>query len=186
MKHKSLVHRARSGSGRGSMGKRMLVRRPCDAARANKFALATRIMRRVIAHGRFASFLLVAVSVGLMFFAGCVRRTITITTEPPNAMVFLNDQEIGRSTVTTDFLWYGDYDVVIRKDGYETLKTNWEIVPPWYQIVPLDFLAEVLWPGKLHDVRERHFVLQPKEVPTQEELLDRAVETRAKALDPRD
>ena len=126
-----------------------------------------------------------AASVGLATSTGCVRRTITITTEPPNALVFLNDQEIGHSEVTTDFLWYGDYDVVIRKGGYETLKTNWEIRPPWYQLVPIDFLAEVLWPGHLHDVREKHFVLKPRELPTQEELLDRAVETRARALDPR-
>ena len=38
----------------------------------------------------------------------CVRRTMIITTEPPQALVFLNDQEVGRSEVTTDFLWYGD------------------------------------------------------------------------------
>ena len=48
--------------------------------------------------------------------SGCVRRTIKITTEPPGARVFLNDQEVGRSEVSTDFLWYGDYDVVVRKE----------------------------------------------------------------------
>ena len=116
--------------------------------------------------------------------AGCVRRTITITTEPPGALVFLNDQEIGRSVVTTDFLWYGDYDVTIRKQGYQTLKTNWDIKPPWYQILPFDFFAEVLWPGQLHDQRERHFGLQPAQPPSQEELVGRALQARDRALDP--
>ena len=117
--------------------------------------------------------------------SGCVRRTVTITTEPPNALVFLNDQEIGRSRVTTDFLWYGDYSVVIRHEGYRTLHDHWEIKPPWYQIMPFDFFAEVLWPGKLHDEHSRHFVLAPMEATDTKELVERADETRAMALDPR-
>lgn len=115
---------------------------------------------------------------------GCVRRTIIITTEPPKALVFLNDQELGRAQVSTDFLWYGDYDVVIRKPGYKTLKTHWQIKAPWYQRVPIDFFAEVLWPGHLHDVRTRHFVLAPAVLPTSQELLERAAATRAHAFQP--
>ncbi len=127
-------------------------------------------------------FLALAVAVAL---SGCVRRTITITTEPPHALVFLNHQEVGRSTVTTDFIWYGDYDVIIRQEGYKTLKTHWDIKAPWYQAVPIDFFAEVLWPGQLHDEHSRHFMLEPAEVPTQEELISRAMETRKRAVDLR-
>ena len=116
---------------------------------------------------------------------GCVRRTLTITTEPPHALVYLNDQEVGRSAVTTDFIWYGDYDVLIRKKGYETLKTHWDVKPPWYQIIPIDFLAEVLWPGHLHDRHDRHFVLRVAELPDRDELIGRALETRKQALDTR-
>ncbi len=121
----------------------------------------------------------------LLAVIGCVRRTITISTEPPQALVFLNDQEIGRSTVTTDFLWYGDYDVIIRKEGYETLKTHWNVKAPWYQLIPLDFFSEVLWPGRIHDPHSRHFVLKSAELPTQEELISRAMKTRRRALEAR-
>lgn len=121
----------------------------------------------------------------LMISSACVRRTIQITTEPPHALVFLNDQEVGRSEVATDFLWYGDYAVTIRKEGYETLQTHWDIKPPWYQVVPVDFIAEVLWPGQLHDVHTNHFVLRPEQVPTTEELISRAEETRNRALERR-
>lgn len=114
----------------------------------------------------------------------CVRRTLTITTEPPNALVFLNDQEIGRSEVTTDFLWYGDYDLVIRQEGYETLSTSWDVKPPWHQIPPLDFFLEVLWPGRIHDARSRHFVLQTQELPSSEIVIERASDTRDAALHP--
>lgn len=116
---------------------------------------------------------------------GCVRRTLTITTEPPGALVFLNDREIGHSTVTTDFLWYGDYDVIIRKKGYTTLATHWNIEPPWYQIIPLDFFAEVLWPGHLHDQHTKHFEMEPATIPTHEELLKHAAQARKRAFDPK-
>jgi len=112
---------------------------------------------------------------------GCVRRTMKITTEPPNALVYLNDQEVGRSEVSVDFLWYGDYDVVIRKEGFETLKTHWHVKAPWYQIIPFDFFAEVLWPGKIHDVQTKHFELEPQSLPTPEDLTERATELRTEA-----
>jgi len=121
---------------------------------------------------------------GLLIVGGCVRRTMTITTEPPGALIYLNDQEIGRSEVTTDFLWYGDYDVVIRKEGFETLETHWLVKPPWYQYPPIDFFAEVLWPTRIHDRHDRHFVLNPRNLPSTQEVIDRAIETRRQAIAP--
>lgn len=131
---------------------------------------------------RFSKVMAAFVLVGLTGLTGCVRRTLKITTEPPQAMVFLNDQEIGPSPVDRDFLWYGDYDVIVRKKGYKTLKTHWRIEAPWYQRIPTDFFVEVLYPGWLHDVHERKFVLEPAVTPTQEELIGRAKETRDRAL----
>jgi len=108
---------------------------------------------------------------------------MTITTEPPNARVFLNDEEVGRSEVTTDFLWYGDYRVTLRKQGYQTVDTDWKIEPPWYEIIPLDFVAEVLWPGRLHDEHQRHFTMAEATIPKTEDVLSRAEELRRRALD---
>ena len=135
-------------------------------------------MKRINMRNLAAASALIAIA-GMI---GCVRRTLTITTEPPRALVFLNDQEMGQSTVTRDFLWYGDYDVIIRKPGYKTLKTHWLIQAPWYQRIPWDFFAEVIYPGQLHDVHQQNFVLQPAETPTREELIGRALETRDRAL----
>ena len=124
-------------------------------------------------------------AIAVVAATGCVRRTMTITTTPPQSLIFINDQDVGRSTVTTDFLWYGDYDIIIRKEGYKTLKTHWQIEAPWYQRIPMDFFAEVFYPGWLHDVHQRHFELEPATIPTQEELLGRARETRERALSRR-
>lgn len=114
--------------------------------------------------------------------AGCVRRTMTIRTEPAGALVFLNDQEVGRSPASTDFLWYGDYDLILRKEGCETLQTHVKVTEPWYQVPPIDFFAEVLWPWWIHDTHSYDFALAPKEPPDREEVLQRAQETRERAL----
>jgi hypothetical protein len=73
---------------------------------------------------------------------GCVRRTLTVTSNPPGALAYLNDQEIGRTPVTREFTWYGDYDVELRKDGYQTVKAKTPVIAPWWQWVPFDLFAE--------------------------------------------
>lgn len=107
---------------------------------------------------------------------------MTINTEPQGASVWLNDEEIGRTPVSVDFQWYGDYDVVARLAEYETLRTHQQINAPWYQTPGIDFVAEVLYPGWIVDARELHFELSPESLPTRDELLDNAKDMRELAL----
>src|SRR5262245_37221759 len=96
--------------------------------------------------------LLLAAPATLM--AGCIERTVTIRTEPEDALVYLNDDEVGRSPVTVPFTWYGDYDVIIRKEGYDTLKTHHRLETPWYDLPGIDLFTETLLPFTIHDRRE--------------------------------
>lgn len=114
---------------------------------------------------------------------GCVRRTVTINTDPQGALVWLNDREIGRSPASMDFTWYGDYSLVARKEGYETLDTHFRVKRPWYQVPGIDFLAEVVSPRKRHDVHERSFTLTPATEPTDEELKDRSESFRVQSVE---
>jgi len=78
----------------------------------------------------------------LLTCSGCeVQRSLTIQSDPPGALVFLNDQEIGRTPVTQYFKWYGTYDVEIRKDGYESLRTTAKVWAPWWQVPPIDLIV---------------------------------------------
>ena len=113
---------------------------------------------------------------------GCVRRTLQIDTEPQGASIYLNDEEVGRSPVSVDFLWYGDYDVVARLDGYQTLVTHSAIKAPWYQRPVFSFFSEILYPGWIHDEREMRFSLAPEEYPDPDALRERAAELRERAL----
>ncbi len=105
---------------------------------------------------------------------GCVERTLTINTEPQGALVILNDEEIGTSPVTVPFNWYGDYNVVIRKDGFETLKTHRELKAPWYDAFPFDFIAGVILPNRIADSYQWTFELAEKKQITRDELLQQA------------
>jgi len=99
---------------------------------------------------------LVALAAGLVLCGagiGCVRRTLTINSDPQGALVYLNDAEVGRTPVSVDFLWYGDYDVILRKEGYATLQTNERVNEPWYQVPPIDFREELL--QRAEALRER-------------------------------
>ena len=49
---------------------------------------------------------------------GCLKRTISVTTEPPGALVWINDVEVGRTPLETDFTFYGIYDVRLRREGW--------------------------------------------------------------------
>lgn len=118
----------------------------------------------------------------LVLLAGCVERTITINTVPDGAMVFLNDEEIGRTPVSKNFTWYGDYDVVIRKQGFRTLKTSAFVREPWYQIPPLDFFSECLFPATLRDKHYLEYELDAMELAEPNELVKRATEFKERTL----
>ncbi len=117
--------------------------------------------------------------------SGCVERIIEIETRPAGATVFLNDQQLPETTPThVSFLWYGDYDIIVRKDGYETLQTSYRVNPPWWQLPPFDLITEAFIPATIQDVRTVPTLeLVPESNPPLDELLDRALETRSEAVE---
>jgi hypothetical protein len=98
---------------------------------------------------------------------GCVQREMVVISDPPGAVVSLNDREMGRTPFRKTFLWYGNYDVVLRKDGYQTLKTTAEITAPFWQFVPFDLITDFL---PLRDEQTIRFKLKP-DVPTDSVVL---------------
>jgi hypothetical protein len=114
----------------------------------------------------------------ILSLSGCVERKLTINTEPQGALVVLNDEEIGESPVTVSFEWYGDYDVRISKEGFETLKTHRELKGPWYDAFPFDFFAQLISPKRIVDSYEWTFELSPQKQPTREELIQDAKELK--------
>lgn len=118
--------------------------------------------------------LFIAIFLITILMYGCVERQLTINTVPSGALVELNDEQIGSSPVTVNFNWYGDYNVNIRKEGFETLKTHRELKGPWYDKFPFDFFAQILNPKKIVDKYEWTFELEPKKEVDREQLIQDA------------
>jgi hypothetical protein len=124
-------------------------------------------------------FILLAVClISILLTGGCVERKLTINTEPQGATVTLNDEEIGQSPVTVSFNWYGDYNVRISKEGYETLKTHRELKGPWYDNFPFDFFAQVINSKRIVDSYEWTFKLEEMRQPNRENLIQKAEELK--------
>ena len=127
---------------------------------------------------------LLCVALAALMLGACGRqeRTISITSEPPGALVWLNDVELGRTPVETDFKFFGVYDVRLALAGYEPLITSREAQAPFYEQPGIDLVAAAI-PGTRRTKIDWHFDLAL--LPT-DEAGKRAAETglveRARAL----
>jgi hypothetical protein len=118
--------------------------------------------------------------IGLMLLpaSGCVRRRLNVRSNPPGALVYVDNQQIGTTPCSVDFTYYGTREIRLIKPGYETLTINQPIPTPWYQIPPLDFVSENLTPMKIRDNRTVTFDMGPRIIVPTEQLVDRASQLR--------
>ena len=127
---------------------------------------------------------------------GCVERVMRITTDPPGARIFVNGEERGattarRPTIEIPFLWYGNYTITIRKEGYFTQDVTYTTRAPAYQWIGPDLFAEVA-PWRFRDVHDVPAIqLNNREGPPGDEaerlqrrdsLLERAEELQQRVL----
>ncbi|HTN75565.1 MAG TPA: PEGA domain-containing protein [Pirellulaceae bacterium] len=131
----------------------------------------------------FARLLLIVAIAGstLCFMSGCVRRRLTVRTAPAGATLYVDDQPIGETPVSTPFTYYGTRKIQLVKDNFETLTVKQTFDLPWYQYPPLDFITENLWPWEIRDERVVDFQLIPQQIVPTERLLENAQQLRDSA-----
>lgn len=121
---------------------------------------------------------LAAASIALL--AGCAQRVIEVTTEPSGALVTINDVPVGRTPLQTEFTYYGDYDVQVRMDGYEPLRTKATAWTPLYERPPIDLVTA---PVPYETVVKWHFKLEPSLEKTEpKQQFEDGLISRAKGL----
>jgi len=141
---------------------------------------------------RFFHFLIL---VAIIFtFSGCVTRSITVKTDPSNALVYLDNKLIGESPVTIPFTYYGTRKIMIEKkdeDGaltHERTIVYEKIKAPVYEVFPLDFFSEIVWPRELKDDHVLSYNLVELELLStkerQEKVLKNAEELRQRVNAP--
>ena len=99
--------------------------------------------------------------IALSLLAGCVKRRISISSNPQGALVWVNDREVGRTPVEFEFLYYGEYDLRLEKEGDEPIMTTrWAKTPVW-ELPVVDLFAEVVAPDRESNVCWE-FELEPR------------------------
>ena len=116
--------------------------------------------------------------------AGCVERTLEIRTDPPGAKVYLDGRLRGTTKngpLLLPFDHYGTRELSVRLEGYRPVTRMVDPATPIYQVFPLDFFFECLFPFTLHDqnlVDVRLLKLPPPGTREQEKL-ERKLAARA-------
>ncbi len=113
--------------------------------------------------------------------ACAVKRELVITSDPPGALVRLDDTVVGTTPYSTRFEAYGSRRVTLYHPGYRTFSTVEKIKPPWYGRFPFDVFSEVLLPFGWSDRHERDYTLVAESGTLTRPDLD-AVLKRAQAL----
>ena len=121
-------------------------------------------------------------AMALLWLGGCVERLITVNSEPAGALVWLNGEEAGMTPMTVRFQEYGQYEVILRKAGYDTIRTTRAAEAPLYQWPGLDLISECLLPTTLVDEHHWEFELIPNVDTQLQPLLERAAQLRNEAV----
>jgi PEGA domain len=116
-----------------------------------------------------------------LFDSDGVKRRITIKTNPPGAAAYFDNQYIGTTPTATAVTYYGTREIQVVRDGYRTEKILRTFNPPWYQLPPLDFVTDTLWPREIRDERIVDITMVPQQVISSEELQARARGLRIQA-----
>ena len=84
------------------------------ASRPQTFSAAPRRMRtalRLLVALTFVSLCLPS--------TGCVRRRLNVRTNPPGALVYVDNQQIGTTPCSVDFIYYGTREIRLVKPGFD-------------------------------------------------------------------
>jgi hypothetical protein len=138
------------------------------------YAVATRSARL-----RFFGWVALLVVFMVLPATGCVRRRLNVRTNPPGALVYVDNQQIGTTPCSVDFTYYGTREIRLVKPGYETLTVNQPIPAPWYELPPLDFVSENVVPSEIQDYRTVTYNLAPQVIKPTDQLLADAEQLRA-------
>jgi len=133
--------------------------------------------------GEVAIITTLLISVAALSLCGCngVRRRLTIRTDPPGAVVYLNDKELGRTPISQNIIYSGAYKIRCYKEGYEAEERLYKVGTPWYLYPGIDFFSENFTPGELRDEQTCVIEMTPKRTVPEDELYENATKLREEA-----
>ena len=132
--------------------------------------------------------LLAAALVAVLSQSGCVERLLAIHSDPPGAAVYLDGEKVGTTPCEVSYTWYGTRVVVLELRGFSLVREEVVLNAPWWQMIPLDFITDILVPITIRDRFSVSYTLEPAPVSPQEleAVFERADELRKRSLSPKE
>lgn len=87
----------------------------------------------------------------VLISTGCVRRVVTINSQPQGADIYLDRKLIGQTPYQHEFLHYGGHHLELIKENHANLRTTLELKGPFYERFPLVIFSELLIPWEILD-----------------------------------
>ncbi|MGL6225227.1 MAG: PEGA domain-containing protein [Thermoguttaceae bacterium] len=112
---------------------------------------------------------------------GCVRRRITVRSDPPGAVAYLDNVELGKTPISRNFDFYGKRELRLVKDGYETHTELVALPAPWYEWAGIDFVSEILVPGVITNQHYFDVRMRSQQMIPPDDLIMQAEQLRATA-----
>jgi hypothetical protein len=125
---------------------------------------------------------------GALSLSGCVERLLAIHSDPPGAAVYVDGEKVGTTPGEINYTWYGTRLVVLELRGYSLVRQEVVLSAPWWQMIPIDFITDVLIPITIRDRMAVSYALEPAPPSPEEKdaLLERADELRKRTLPPKE
>ncbi|NUP90980.1 MAG: PEGA domain-containing protein [Candidatus Sumerlaeia bacterium] len=100
--------------------------------------------------------------------AGCGggnRLVMVVTSNPSEALIYVNDYPRGVTPIEIPYLYMGTYRIQLRHEGYDDLDELVSIGRPWYNWIPFMSLVIDSLPFSVRHERRLHFDLTPTPPP---------------------
>jgi len=132
--------------------------------------------------------LLAGLAAAALSQAGCVERLLAIQSDPPGAVAYLDGEKVGTTPCEVPYTWYGTRLLVLELRGFNLVRREVVLNPPWWQIIPMDFITDILIPITIRDRLSVTYTLDPAPASPEEvdAVLERAAELRKRSVPPKE
>ena len=120
-------------------------------------------------------------SILMLLLPGCIHRRVTIHSDPPGALAKVDGKVIGYTPASFDYTWYGEREIELLRDGYETQKRLIKFDSPWYQWLPWEFLSDNFAGTHIQDYRQVRIGMQHRQRDSSTDVLQRGRSLRSEA-----
>ena len=101
----------------------------------------------------------------LLCSSGCIRRSVTIDSDPPGARVYFDHREAGETPLELRFTHYGGHSLIVVKEGFRPYRGRLTLDEKGWAVFPVDIVTEALLPSVIRDRRNVTVVLQKAQPP---------------------